>query len=730
MNMGRVLVGLLAFGPLAYGAGASGAVAQDFDDAWNVNGSVLGQIEYRDCGGNDAACAFGKNELDGFGELDARFARQVSQFEKWSGSFFGAADASDFRGRGDRLVAERFSLVGERGDTAVPWRVELGDYFGFTSLRTLQLPLKGARAELQFARDGSGPFQSLQVFGGSTARSYNDALSEQGDDTLIAGASHLVEFSGGPSFMATGYTASQDTAQAGTIRNGVFSLSAAHDVSVADHALALEAEIGAMVGESLQGNGTTRKGGYTYATSVSGRNKTGLSYGARFEEFSQTYNPIGAATTPDRRFWEARAGHVFDGIGDAELRYQGFRDGRSTANPTDTDSISLSGSWVDLLEGGGGAGTFDAFWRRTRSDDATTDNQAYSVDVSTNWILDSEWTGIARILGQQTEDFSIADVDRSVVQGDLSAARRVSFGGVRGSVSPGLVLRRETTGGRLVNSAGPRVSGSFFTDDGHSLVLDTSVLFQEGHRGATDTRDVSARSLYSYTDGPHRLSLTGQYRSNDPDPGRFGDAWQVAASYQFSFATRIESGTGAGAIGTGIAQPAGDTVLAQGLPDIGTLALGEDVADAEDLLSQAGRSNPVRIAGDRIYLGRYLDRVEQRQRLVLAAPDGRLAKAGLVIDFTSAARVGRERVYREVLDELVRLYGSPDRVVEDSNFTANLAQDLRDGDFRRIVEWQRPNGVLRFGIPARLDGLVRMELQFARSFPNIGDPFWSLHNIR
>lgn len=711
-------------------AGGVSAHAQGVDDDWLINGSVFGQVEYRDCAGDDGACAFGENEADAFGELDIRFSRQISQFENWRGSFFGAVDPSEFRGRSDLLSAERFSLVGERGDGAIPWRVELGDYFGFTSLRTLQLPLKGARAEIQLQDNASSPFHSLQVFGGTTARSYNDALSEQFDDTLVAGASHLMELPGGPSLVATGYAASQDTAQ-GTLHSGVFSLAGAQDFSVADHALELEAEIGALLGETLDGATKRSKGGTAVSASLSGRNESGLRYGARFEDFSQTYRPVGAAVTPDRQFWETRVGHVFDGIGDAELRYQGFRDARSTANQVDTDTFGLSGSWVDLFEGAGGAGTIDAFWRETQSSNGATSNEAWSADVVTNWALTQDWTGVARLQFQQTEDKSVADVDRSTVLGDLSASRRIVWGDVSGTIAPGIVLRRERVGGQRIMAAGPRVAASLFTDDGHSLTGDASVLFQEGHRGATDTRDVSARGRYSFTDGPHTVALTGQFRTNDPDPGRFGSAWQIAASYQFQFATRIAAGQGGtGLAGERISTPAGVGPLAPGVPDITTLALDGDVVLAEEQLSISGFGNPVRLGGAMIYLGRYFERIEQRQRLVLEAPLKALDRAGLIIEFATGARTTREQTYNDVLDELVRHYGAPERVIEDGRFGPQVESDLQNGAFRRIVEWQQPGGVLRFGIPARFDGTFRMELQFAAGFPTIANPFWSFDTVR
>ncbi|MDQ6954447.1 MAG: hypothetical protein Q9M20_03285 [Mariprofundaceae bacterium] len=50
--------------------------------------------------------------------------------------------------------------------------------------------------------------------------------------------------------------------------------------------------------------------------------------------------------------------------------------------------------------------------------------------------------------------------------------------------------------------------------------------------------------------------------------------------------------------------------------------------------------------------------------------------------------------------------------------------------WRNVAKWKRDGGTLRFGIPRRLDGKVRMELQFGRNFPALKDTLWSLEQVR
>jgi tRNA threonylcarbamoyl adenosine modification protein (Sua5/YciO/YrdC/YwlC family) len=50
--------------------------------------------------------------------------------------------------------------------------------------------------------------------------------------------------------------------------------------------------------------------------------------------------------------------------------------------------------------------------------------------------------------------------------------------------------------------------------------------------------------------------------------------------------------------------------------------------------------------------------------------------------------------------------------------------------FIRLPEWRTPEGTIRFGIPRRLDRIVRMEVQIARSFPDPTQTRWSFDDLR
>jgi hypothetical protein len=79
---------------------------------------------------------------------------------------------------------------------------------------------------------------------------------------------------------------------------------------------------------------------------------------------------------------------------------------------------------------------------------------------------------------------------------------------------------------------------------------------------------------------------------------------------------------------------------------------------------------------------------------------------------------------------LVDALGKPVTFQEEGDFTANLRVDLERGRFVRLYEWATPSGVLRFGIPRRLDRKVRLEIQHAQSFPEARAALWSIEPLQ
>ncbi len=126
-----------------------------------------------------------------------------------------------------------------------------------------------------------------------------------------------------------------------------------------------------------------------------------------------------------------------------------------------------------------------------------------------------------------------------------------------------------------------------------------------------------------------------------------------------------------------------------------------------------------------------MKRLVCRLRLALEFEQGQLARSALVIDFDDVGNGDSVlQTFEQVRQLLIRELGSPTRTCEEGEFGASFAAAVNSQRFTRIVEWVVPTGVICFGIPRRLDGQVRMEIQHATRFSRSGETLWSIEGIR
>ncbi len=707
---------------------AFGAETKEPLSTWNWYGSILFQGEYRDSKNNFAG--FGSRRIDGFSELDVRFSREISQYYRWDGSIFGAYDHSAFRSAKTGFIPERFFLRGQRGDGPLPWRVEFGDYFAFTSLRTLQVPLKGSRLELQYSPKGGKVFHSGQLFAGTRVQDYLQFASSAIDDNYFAGYSHLVEIGKQASLLFSGIWSHSELG--GLSANaGQFSVSAEKGFSFLGHHLTIEAEVATIVGETIQGNTVVKDVDFGYFTQLNGFGGSGWRYSARFEDYGRNYRPSGASIIADRRSYEARLGKRFSNGLDGELRFQRFEDARSTANPIETHSVGGLFGWASLPFLKGASASADAFWRQVESANGGISHETWSAEFQTSWVINPLWTTSTRLSGQIFDSHQALLFDRTTMQLDLSVTRNISFAGISGSLSPGVVIRSVQNGPQDIFAIGPRLAANVIHEDGHSLSLDMSLLFQDATGGAVDTLNFNGGARYAYTTGNHRFGIEADYFSNDPNPGAFGNAFRIMANYTYRFAFPKADNTPAKDGGSRFVAYRDADLFADDFPDLASLRPGSASAGVFSNLQSLGYGEGIPIGAQRVFDGRFLRGLGQRQRLVLTKSGGTISKTSLVINFSSGRdAAGQQRSFARILESFIQHYGAPERTIQQGQFTQNVAQDLAAGRFRRVVEWKLRGGMLRFGIPKRLDGAVRMEAQFAQVHPNIGQLLWSIEEVR
>jgi len=128
-----------------------------------------------------------------------------------------------------------------------------------------------------------------------------------------------------------------------------------------------------------------------------------------------------------------------------------------------------------------------------------------------------------------------------------------------------------------------------------------------------------------------------------------------------------------------------------------------------------------------LWFARVMRDIHQNQRLALEVNNAVISRTDLVIEFDDIHDVaGVRRTFERVSEQLLQKYGQPDAFFSRGDFSTNLIADVAASRFIHVLEWKRDGGILRFGIPSRTDGKVRMELQFASSFPALQDSHWSM----
>ncbi|MCK5806540.1 MAG: hypothetical protein KAI66_27165, partial [Lentisphaeria bacterium] len=134
----------------------------------------------------------------------------------------------------------------------------------------------------------------------------------------------------------------------------------------------------------------------------------------------------------------------------------------------------------------------------------------------------------------------------------------------------------------------------------------------------------------------------------------------------------------------------------------------------------------------KVYEVKLIETVQQRQRLVLAHDgNSKVRSIALVINPADIGEVETlRRLYSRIYREAVRVFGKPAQFREKGDFSAALHADVNAGRFVRVAEWNTGSGVLRLGIPRRLDGMVRIEFRHARNLPGFGNTLWSIEEVK
>lgn len=716
--------------PLLFACATGGAAGDDdILSPWQIGGSLTAALEDYSDAGDPAVSPFAERTTFGFLEADLNVARQFSPFERVQAQMFGVLVDNPFRSNFDGFVAERAQVQWEKGDGAIPFRMEAGDIFALTTARTSQRSLKGVQLELQPGLGILPGWQhSVVGFWGINQATYRQV---DFDDDQTVGASWLMS-QGRAGNISLNIVSNRLGAGANNVAiervQTVGSVAADRAFDFRGQALEWKGEVGFLYGDNLAGNQLDDTGAGLF-TELRGRDQSvPLDYSLRFDQFDSDYSPNGAAVSAGRRSLAANAGWRFDGGLSLRGRARWDRDEFGRTNHTDTfnSGLNLAGP-VDPGFGIALNGTFDAFVTRTENEDGTVRTTTQAASANLTAPLPADLFGRFGYQFQATRAVNATPTVSNTVT--VGVDRRFSRGDLVGTLSPSLSLRRINGG----NSEGDEMTLGL----GGSLERGTlsaranyrlSKLFRD--TAGADTVTNSLNGSLNWQEGRHSLALEADFNVTVREGSGESQPLKLAARYTFSF----DKAAGQGLFDDprppqSFAAP--EVPLDAGVIDLAALAPNSALQDVLRTLTDAGlRGGQAQREGLIVYESPVLRDVPLRQRLALLHKGARFRKSVLIIDPSNPGDAAALQAdFRIVLGELIDVYGAPGSTFDRGDFAGDVVQAIDDGDLIRIAEWRTASGTLRLGIPRRLDRQVRIEVHHARSFRAPTITLWGLQSV-
>ncbi len=269
--------------------------------------------------------------------------------------------------------------------------------------------------------------------------------------------------------------------------------------------------------------------------------------------------------------------------------------------------------------------------------------------------------------------------------------------------------------------------------DNHSVGYNMGYRVQNRRvTSSTDIKTFSQKFNYRYTTESNTFGVEIDSADRNPDPGRVSKSLRLAVFWTHQIGARFglkklfRKKRGRQPVAYTLPSP-----TAGGIADLSELSPGVGIETIKEVLARSDISGAYDQTGLVTYEVTLLDEIVQRQRLVLVYEDGLLQKAALIIEFDDIDDTDEiMRTFERVRKELMDRYGNPTKFFDEGDVSAELVADINSSRFIRIVEWSRPGGIIRYGMPRRLDGRIRMEVQFADSFPPKRDPLWSIERVK
>ncbi len=727
--MKRILILIIIAGVLlpAYARAQETQWLQD----WSITVDNTARYEHYDYWGNPSGSPYQDTGGQFYNELATGFSRRYSPYEFIQGRADLLYNDSGYRSRYTGFVLERCNLTWEKGDRGVPFRNQLGDTFSFISTRTIQRSLKGIQLEFQPTFASMDGKNSFLLFSGAGADDYKDYTPR---DNLFSGASWLMEHPRWGNYAVNivhNHSARDESNEYSTRNQITTGVTGEKKWALGKQEMTVEGEVNFFTGDYIDFMDNTVKenaSGMGYFGQLRGKTGTPFTYRLRYENYGKNYKPKGALVNQDYEACEAHGAWRFTQGLNLRGRLQRFTDGVSSGNPTETNvaGVALTGPlgfFHPAL-----TTNFDAFCQTTEDHDKTIDTDIQSLNLSLGMPVRS-WATRLALIGRRLENYAVANSrSQHTIEVSLSGAHAIALASFKGSITPGLVFQHlqgnQTDGDVYGGSLGLQLAREH-----HYFGLNYNLLLKKAY--AAGTRDDFINTLsanYRLVYGAHTLGLEMDYTDRDPTSADATEAYRVGAFYTFHFE-----------------KPAGKTVASVFRPLftrqeeaaspqqpalMPSKIIGEDLATVMRQLDTQGLTGGIMQPGLVVYEAHILDEIDERQRFGLLTDETIVNGTVLVIDFDN---VGNQQTvaqtFGRVQAAILKRLGPPTDTYDQGEFSPDFINDLNTGKFARITEWKTKDGIIRFGIPQRLDKQVRMELQYKKKFPPVNDTYWSVETL-
>ena len=702
---------------------------------WEISGSNTARYEYYESDGDESASPYQFEGDQYYDEFNLNFTRRFSPYETFRGQVYGVANHSDYRFGEDGFNAERVSLLYENGEGDMPYRVEAGDFYSYLSYRTMQRSLKGTQFELQSRPGGNGRRHSLVFFAGANQAQWDDVSFDRDGS---AGASWLVEDTelGSLSFNMVYNQREADNANALDTEQWVASVAGESNFLLGAHNINIEGEYAYFDGDH-EGDFSAQEGqdrdDQGYFGELVGNAYRQLNYRVRYEEYGYDYRPRGSVVVNDRRSYEGHMGWQFTGGLNLRGRWQTYQDRFDSVNQLDTEivGLDLSGNLLSFLSDQV-SGRVRAYREVVEDEFDTVDRTSDVLNFSLSSAIGSTRTAVVDFsLLDQSDSFS-PETDALTREIGFEIVQQLNWGSFAGSIAPGLHYRDVDDGSNEGEEWRPSLAINM-ANLTHTFRASYDYLDQD--RTSLTGQSLATQNIalhYHYSKGQHEFGVDANYYDreldrldNDTDASRVSLYWTyfldspASGSLVYQGPTKLSPE----------ASLDGDLNINAEL--LTRLAPGQYLSDVTAKLGDADAPEPTYLPQAVIFEMRLLSQLEQRQRVAVSHYGDIIEKVGLIIDLEDdGSPQSTEQLFEQVKEDLIRKFGRPSRDYRQGEFNNALLGEVNTGRLIRVTEWDTNQGVLRFGIPRRMDGTVRMEVQHASYFPPPRDTLWSIESVR